>query len=257
MKNNTDNKLKIALLLTGGMRNFKDTFNSFKYYVLDELNPDIFFFGVENNEGVIKNTEDFNNLFKPKSSIINNKHFYDNITKPQTYIIPSSYYSFYNVYHCNKLRIKYQEDNNFKYDLVIRCRLDTFWFRKIDAEELNIAKENIIIPKEWCFKEVHQKALSDIFAIGNDEMMTEYSNLFNHIQTYCMNNSFHPETLMGIHCDNFNLKYYLTNRHFDFFYPTKTLEDLYVPKPYKFIEYFPIIGTGSLSEQCSYRKKYD
>lgn len=256
MENNIDNKLKIALLLSGGVRNFKDTFSSFKHYVLDELNPDVFLYGVENNEGCDKNSEDFNELFKPKSTIINKKEFYDNIIKPQYNYIPSSYYSFYNVYQCNKLRIKYQEDNNFKYDLVIRCRLDTFWFRKIDDDELNIAKENILIPKEWCFKEVHQKALSDIFAIGNDELMTNYSNLFENLKLYCSEYNFHPETLTGIHLEKQNIRYYLINRHFEFFYPSKTLESLYVPKPHKFIEYFNI-GTGTLSEHSSYRKKYD
>jgi hypothetical protein len=248
--------MRIALLLSGGLRNFKDTFSSFKHYILDELNPDVYLYGVENNEGVINNTEDFIKLYNPKSFIINEKKFYTDTLKLQPNYIISSFYSFYNVQQCNILRLKYQEENDFKYDLVIRCRLDTFWFRKIDDLELNLAKDNIIIPKEWCFKEVCKNALSDIFAIGNNEMMTEYSNLFNDIPTYCINNSFHPETLMGIHCDNFNLKYYLTNRHFDFFYPTKLYETDYVPTPHKFVEYFDI-GTKSLDESTNYRRRYD
>jgi len=35
--------MKIALCLSGGLRNFKDTFYTFKYFLLKEYDVDVFF----------------------------------------------------------------------------------------------------------------------------------------------------------------------------------------------------------------------
>jgi len=247
--------MKVALLLTGGLRNYKDTFSSFEHYILKDLNPDVFFYGVENVEGVEKNITDFDNLYNPKEAIINNKQFYNDLTVDINYI-KSSYFSFFNVSECNKLRLKYQEENNFEYDIVIRCRLDTFWFRYITKDELLLAENNLVIPKEWCFKEVHEKSLSDIFTITNNSLMNQYSNIFYNIDSYCKEVKFHPETLMGLHIYKNNIPYHLGVRHFEFFYPSESLENKHVPKPHKFIEYFDL-ESDILSYRTGYRKSFD
>jgi len=134
-----DKKMKIALLLTGGLRNFEDTFRSFKHFLLDKNDIDVFFYGLENNKGKIKNEETFRRLFNPKDFIINDKNYYDIIPVKPSYI-KSSFFSFYNVFKCNQLKNEYASKHNINYDLVIRCRLDAFWFRPISCEEMDLSK---------------------------------------------------------------------------------------------------------------------
>ena len=65
--------MKIALCLSGGLRNFKDTHYSFKNFILDKYDTDVFFYGLENKEGVDVNKKDLLDLYNPKNYQINNK----------------------------------------------------------------------------------------------------------------------------------------------------------------------------------------
>lgn len=244
--------MKVALLLTGNLRNYKDTYSGMKHYLLDELKPDVFFYGEENKEGVEQNIKDFTEMYKPVSFKINPRSYYENIQ--YKHHIKNTHYSFYNVKKCNDLRLEYQKQHNIKYDVVIRCRLDNFWFRKISDFELEKSKTELVIPKEWCFKEVHPLALSDIFAIGNDEMMTVYSQLIDCMYDY-YKDRYNAETLIGLHVHKNNLKYYLTDRHFEFYYPCKSLEEKTVPKPHKFVQYFDV-GIDDVHYRTSLRKSF-
>jgi hypothetical protein len=228
--------MKISLLLSGGLRNFEDTYSSFKYYLLDKFDIDVFFYGVENKFGKTKNEIDFKKKFRPVSCVINEKNYYDKIDCKNEYI-RSSFYSFYNVYKCNQLKKIWEIENNIKYDLVIRCRLDVFWFRSITEEEIDMATSHILTPKEWNFKSVNQFALSDIFAIGNSEQMDIYCELYNKIDEYCEKIKFHPESLCGIHISKNELSYKEIPRHFIFEYPDAN-QYQYIPNEFKFVEHF-------------------
>lgn len=175
--------MKVALCLSGGLRNFKDTHYSFKHFLLDKYDVDVFFYGLENREGVEKNKEDLIELYKPKKFQINTTDFYDEIHCK--YNIPSSFYGFYNVLKCNDLKSDYELENGFKYDIVIRSRTDYFWFRDLTDEEIVISKEKIVIPDEWSFKSVNYFARFDGFAIGSSSLMDQYCSLFDRIDEYC------------------------------------------------------------------------
>ena len=129
-------KPKIALCLSGALRNFKDTFYSFEEMLLQKHDVDVFFYGPENKEGLDQNKKDLEKLFKPKKYIINNPSFYGNGTFPFPCIHtpPTPYYSFYNIFKSNELKKQYETENNFKYDLVIRSRADYFWFRPVTGD---------------------------------------------------------------------------------------------------------------------------
>jgi len=228
--------MKIALCLSGGLRNFKDTYYSFKHFLLDKHEVDVFFYGLENKEGVEKNKEDLIDLYNPKKFQINTVDFYDKIYCK--YNIPSSFYGFYNVLKCNDLKSKYEIENGFQYDIVIRSRTDYFWFRDLTKEEIMLSKEKIIIPEEWAFKTVNSFAKSDGFAIGSSNLMDEYSSLFNRIDEYCNKISFHPESLCGYHLMINNIPNFENYRSVIFEYPSKRTEKYIAP--YKFIKYFDI-----------------
>lgn len=226
--------MKVALCLSGGLRNFKDTYYSFKHFIIDKYETDVFFFGLENKEGIDQNTKDLIELYNPKKFKINKSEFYNSVTCK--YDIPSSFYAFYNVLKCNDLKSEYERENNFKYDLVIRSRTDYFWFRYLTSHELDLAKNNILIPKEWAFKEVNWFARFDGFALGSTDLINSYSDLFNHIDEYAKNIKFHPESFCGYHLLFNNIPNIEIDRSVIFEYPSKRTEK-YI-HPYNFIKYF-------------------
>ena len=226
--------MRIALCLSGGLRNFKDTHYSFKNFILDKYNTDIFFYGLENREGANKNKKDLLDLYNTKKYQINDTNFYQSIYCK--YHPSSSFYGFYNVLKCNELKSQYENENSFKYDIVIRSRTDYFWFRYLTDEELTLSKNNIIIPREWAFKCVNYFARFDGFAFGSSHLMDEYSQLFNRIEEYSRDIQFHPESLCGYHLMKNNIANIENERPVIFEYPSKRTEK-YI-SPYKFIKYF-------------------
>ena len=240
--------MKIALCLSGGLRNFKDTYYSFKHFLLDEYEVDVFFYGLENKEGVEKNKEYLIDLYNPKKFQINSVDFYDKISCK--YNIPSSFYGFYNVLKCNDLKSEYENENGFKYYIVIRSRTDYFWFRYLTDEEVNLSKSNIIIPEEWAFKDVNYFARFDGFAIGSSKLIDDYSDLFNRIDEYCNNILFHPESLCGYHLMINNIPNIENKRSVIFEYPSKRTEK-YI-SPYTFIKYFEDYDIEDESEFLKY-----
>jgi hypothetical protein len=227
--------MKIALCLSGGLRNFKDTQYSFQEYLLSTHDVDVFFYGLENRDGSEINRQDLEQLYHPKISVVNNQQYYDSIPCP--YHLPSAYYAFYNIYMCNELKKQYEIKNGFKYDLVIRSRTDCFWFRYIREQEFELAKHNIMIPADWAFKGVNPYARSDMFAFGNSELMDSYSLMFTRLKEYTDTiGMFHPESICGYHLLLNNIPNIENERCFVFEYPSRRTEK-YI-HPYKHIKHF-------------------
>jgi len=249
--------MKIALCLSGGLRNFKDTYYSFEHYLLSKHNVDVFFYGLENKEGQEHNNVDFEHLYKPKMKLINTQKFYEDIHCP--YDKPSAFYLFYNIFMCNELKKNYENDNGFKYDLVIRSRTDYFWFRYITEKEFELAKNNIMIPSDWAFKCVNPYARADVFAFGSSELMDEYSTMFNRLDEYTKKiGMFHPESICGYHLMVNNISNIENERCLVFEYPSKRTEKYIYP--HKHIKYFdePDIQDEALFSHtvCNKRKTF-
>ena len=250
--------MKIALCLSGGLRNFKDTYHSFKHFLLDNHDVDVFFYGLENKEGSIKNEKDLIELYNPKKFKINNNEFYDNIesnifNKNQNKEA-NTYYSFFNVIKCIELKSEYEKENDLKYDIVIRSRTDHFWFRELTDYELNTSLEKIIIPIEWSFKEVNSFGRFDGFAIGSSKLMDEYSYLYNNIDDYYskINPILHGESMMGYHLMVNNIPNIELDRCIIFEYPSKSIEKFI--HPYKFIKYFDNLTEDDIVDFENYNR---
>lgn len=105
---------------------------------------------------------------------------------------------FYSVYKCNELKIKYEKQNNMKFDKVIRMRFDTdFMGKKLFVNELI---GDITIPNgpDW-------DGLNDQFAIGSSESIDYYSNLYNNFESL-QHISFHPEKLLKEYMSKIEVK---------------------------------------------------
>jgi hypothetical protein len=202
--------MKIAICLSGMVRNFENTYPSFKKFIIDEHNPDIFFSGYPNSKGFEYCESKIIELYSPKKIIIqeytddlrkmicNNEEKYK--ARPETKV--NNFLSqMYNIKKCDLLRQEYEKENNFKYDVVIRSRIDVFYFKKFEEKELQMAQFGyILIPTEWDFKTVNIRAVSDSFAMTNSKNMTKYSNLYNNFDEYYNAGvQIHPETIFGFH----------------------------------------------------------
>jgi hypothetical protein len=105
---------------------------------------------------------------------------------------------FYSIYKCNELKIKYENENNMKFDKVIRMRFDSdFMGKKLLVNEL---VDDLVIPNgpDW-------EGLNDQFAVGSSESIDYYSNLYNNFASL-QHISFQPEKLLKEYMANMEIK---------------------------------------------------
>jgi hypothetical protein len=222
--------MKVALLLSGSIRNVEDTFESMKYHILDKYETDVFIYGVNNINDYESNINMLEGMFKPKKMVLNNPKFYDDINisllknSNTDLFYNNAIRALFNVKNVNILKNKYESDNNFKYDMVIRSRFDLFWIRSVSEHEIKKVYGNeIVIPYEWAFRKNHQSGgpnnfgYSDFYAISNSDNMDYYSSIFDKISDFPYN--FHPESVIGYYLQD--KKVFESSRHVTIDYPTK------------------------------------
>lgn len=203
--------MKVAVLLSGFPRNFKKTFPFFKKYIMDTLNPDIFYYGYKNDPN--DNEQEILDLYKPVlyeikiwnseirdhiKELYGTNDFRNKASETHPDKILSQYF---NLFKVNELKL--EKEINFKYDLVLRCRPDVFFFKEIpDHLILSALEGNIIIPDVWDFGGV-----TDSFAMSTSDNITLYCNFFNRIREYNHDKGcrFHPETLLQMHINECKL----------------------------------------------------
>jgi hypothetical protein len=79
------------------------------------------------------------------------------------------------IYKCNEFRKQYEQENNLKYDLIIRTRFDLNILEKVDLN--NVDDKYLYIPA--CNFKAHC-VINDQFAFGDSDTMDIYSNIFKH-----------------------------------------------------------------------------
>jgi hypothetical protein len=171
---------------------------------------------VENKDGKNINENEFVSLYKPKDFVINSTDYYDNIVKQFNFnkknnVIPM----FYNIYQCNLLRINYSIKNNVNYDLIIRYRPDCFMWKPIPDKDIEQALQNkLVLPKCWSFS-----GITDLFAIGLNEIINKYSNTYLNLNNIFNENIFLPEAILKKNCDLHKLEYFFTDKCMEFEFP--------------------------------------
>lgn len=155
--------MKLCILLSGLQRNFEPFIENQLNYVINKYNLDVFIFTSDENKNRYNSScidyitrqkydndiQFFYNKYKNLKKIYidnDNNKFNDfilknNIKKNRNHTLNmiSSYFKFN---ECIKLMEDYENDNNFKYDLVLRCRLDFFAFDNFI--NINNVDKNII-----------------------------------------------------------------------------------------------------------------
>jgi len=98
------------------------------------------------------------------------------------------YSRWYGVKEVMKLKREYEEENNFKYDLVVNARFDLCYNRPFDFSSLPTTEFHIPIHPDrvnYGWPTSTSEILDHIF-VSNSDIMNEYSNLFDKLDEYTL-----------------------------------------------------------------------
>ncbi len=189
--------MRIALCLSGLPRQIEETFPYLKKAILDRYKVDVFahtwledpWRGTSEEKYLAPKTEyearmneatKILKLYQPKSFHIDQYHIrQDFYLSNPNYLLYTRYCSMLeSVYLANEMKKRYEEQNHFKYDCVIRCRYDYGLIDQIDFGSYDINNHIYVRAAEQNIKD----AISDQFAFGSSERMDIWCDLFNHMQ---------------------------------------------------------------------------
>lgn len=224
------------MALSGKLRNYLHCFPRIKQYIIDPLNTNCFFYGYSNHEGLEKNQKDFVELFKPVDYKIiketpelikqlRDKYYrpeYDQRKAPTTDF--NKFIGQYtNLYQVSQLIKNHEEKNNFAYDIIIRSRVDCFYYRTPTEEELQQAfRGDILIPYIWDFDTVSGIGCSDAWAMTNSENFHKYAGILDKFSGYFDNGCLcHHESATGWHIRELKLNRIKCLNHIWFEYPSE------------------------------------
>lgn len=182
--------MKLAIIISGQPRNLKIGYNSLKQFYLHKYDCDIFIHTWFDKIFSLSVYEEMINLFKPKKILIEEQIIFDkkNIKDPQWNVSLQNLLSmYYSMYMGNKLRNMCEEYNEIKYDFIMRMRSDLQIYRPIELEK--IEKDKLAVYK-WTQLtptpnfDYNTIGMSDVFALGNSEIMNKYFNLYENAMYY-------------------------------------------------------------------------
>jgi len=205
------NKLKVAVCISGFLRSFEQTFESLFVNLTDQFDCDFFIhtwdtvgaldrhFDQKVSGITVKNIETrLRSIYNPKNLIIEPRrafHITEMIRHKAFGRDANGLLSmYYKILECNKLKSAYEQQYNFKYDLVFRYRSDILIQSKIVIDPyLNM--EPVYIPSFGDFG-----GINDQFAFSNSQNMDIYCDLFNRINEYLNEGQIlNPEYLLKHH----------------------------------------------------------
>lgn len=227
-------KLRIAVAISGKLRCFKEFTPRFKQYILDPLQPDVFFYGYENKEGQDQNEKDIKELWKPTAYSIGvetpdlietfRRHHYRpeyDQRKATTTNFDWFMGQYENLKGVASMVRRHERREKFRYDIVIRSRCDYFYYRSPTNEELTQAiNGDILIPHIWDFDCVSGIGCSDAWAMANSDNFQHYASLIDCFVNYFNKGAvFHHESMMGWHIRELGLNRIKCLNHMWFEFP--------------------------------------
>ena len=157
-----------------------------KKYVLDNNDIDIFIFSWE-----VDKEKEFEKYLNPKKmKLIPQIDFEipEHLKGKNDKRVIAHYSRWYGFKEVMKLKRKYEEENNFKYDLVVNARFDLCFNRLFDFSSLPTNEFHIPIHPDrptYGWPAENPEILDHIFT-SNSKNMDEYSNLFDKLDEYTL-----------------------------------------------------------------------
>jgi hypothetical protein len=172
------NPIKCAVLLTGNVYDIS-TLITQKYFIYNELKPDIYCYLNDINNDKMKN--EIKQLLNPVQLIFdkNNISDYEKVMKLN--------HVMKNVEHKKNNENKNQFTNNTKYDIIIRIRGDLYVKEPIPSNIINELYQNNIHKKIYIPKMENNNyysleiGVNDYFSISRRETFDIYSNFYNYL----------------------------------------------------------------------------
>lgn len=213
--------MRTAILISGQIRNAKDTYESIKKNLIDVYDADVFISTWTNSDKIAKSVlaggskgddstlDELIQMYKPKRIEVEeyNDELIQSIQKlykNKNSSIPietkplSVFMMWYKTAKVNSLRKEYEKRNKFEYDVVIKTRFDLAVDEPLPIIDANSYRNNIWIPKGWDWK----NGMNDLFALGNGNVMDYYCSMFSELPYFLdEGHLFHPEYLMKVHID--------------------------------------------------------
>jgi hypothetical protein len=215
--------MKIAICFSGAIRSFKYCYPSIFKYLIEPLNADVFLHAWSSGKKIDKNLQvrfkmkedlcDPNYVLEklcPKKYVIDeyNSMWEEKILQEANmtdvdFMIPHDIYiktcesqplaykrwahnamgMYYKIMKCNELKCEYEKENNFKYDIVIRARLDFIWTTFVNIDDINFKNKSTIftINDIYC-SQYRNVPNNDRFFGGNSETMDKFCNIFKRLR---------------------------------------------------------------------------
>lgn len=227
-KKHLASKRRIAICLSGYVRNWEHCLDSFKLHAIQNYDCDIFIHTWDKKDYFLRiqnptdlDVEKLESGFLPKSILVEEKPDFvlsdlqiskNNENRDCAGIMSM----FYSIYKANELKRNYEDKFNIKYDVVIRTRPDVLYSSNIDIP-INMNSDRLYVPIHGDFL-----GLNDQIAFGSSEIMNKYSNIYNRVDELLSNGSWmNPEVLnrrniesLHIGVNRFNLNYSLLRSDF-------------------------------------------
>ena len=116
-------------------------------------------------------------VIEPQREFKYNSSFYEEkLSKGQS--IYASHSMFYSLKQSNNLKRKFESENNFKYDCVVRARFDLKIFSKVDYSKYDLSKIN------YRHANPEVPVIDDQFGFANSAVMDIYSAVYKNIFEY-------------------------------------------------------------------------
>ena len=132
---------------------------------------------------------------------------------------------FYSIWCANQLKVKYEDTHNFKYDIGIRSRFDSYYENELPLHEIEQAKSdpNLVyiglnahnkgsFSARQLFKSEYTRNtfVADNFAFGSTRALNVYSNLYTKLRDV-FTHTIVPEECLGYYLDTNNMLYKWTD----------------------------------------------
>ena len=139
--------------------------------------------------------------------------------KCETVIFNNVWKMWYSQYMANKLKIAHEQENNFKYDLVIKIRPDVALLNQVDLKHMKqyFDKESNLVLMSHNKRCGYGVSISDTNAITTSDNMNIYADIYNQaVDHHARGCIFHPETMLAKHLEYNGLVYAPSDYGVDF-----------------------------------------
>jgi hypothetical protein len=185
--------MKVALLFSGNVRNFKDTHRSFFHYFIKDNDCDVFIHTWNTKDSNTSSwwrkekksrkfsLEDLCKIYRPKA--IEVEDYLDSFQSKRfknvfLHNLMSMQYGIKSVFG---LFDSYRKKTGAEYDIVVRVRFDLIFKSIFNNNEFYdcINSNSVYLPKSMTYKVLN--GVSDVFAFGPPCLMEKYCNFFDNL----------------------------------------------------------------------------